>query len=139
MHYRAIYRSLVRAAMLASPEFGAFNARSAWAQKIDPEELPVFGVATPRETKDLEGHGTSTRSTHVIVVLKRLGGDDLEDVLDLDSEAVERIVLTAMLADPERMVALTDTEVTIDGSGAQRVGTLQMTFRAEFWPLEPEA
>ena len=139
MHYRAVYRSLVRAAMLASSEFGAFNARSAWAQKIDPEELPVFGVATPRETKDLDSQDNSTRSTQVIVVLKRLGGDDLEDVLDLDSEAVERIVLTALLTDPERMVTLTDTEVTIDGSGAQRVGTLQMTFRAEFWPLEPEA
>lgn len=138
MHYRAVYRSAVRAALLASPEFGAFNARSAWAQKIDPEELPVFGVATPRESKDLEGHGTSARSTQLIVVLKRLGGDDLEDVLDIDSEAVERIVLAALLTDPERMVTLTDTEVTIDGSGAQRVGTLQMTFRAEFWPLEPE-
>ncbi|WP_376872378.1 hypothetical protein [Albirhodobacter sp. R86504] len=138
MHYRATFRETVRVAMMMSAEFSAFNQRSAWAQTIDASELPVFGVATPRETKVLDAQDVSTRSTQLIVVLKRLGGDDLEDVLDFDSEAVERIVLTALLADPQRMASLSDTEVTIDGSGAQRVGTLQMTFRIEGWPLEPD-
>lgn len=126
-HYRAEYRAVTRDALSASERFQEFQEKSAWAQNIDPEALPIFGVATPRETSSREGGGTVHRVTTVLVALKRQGGDDLEDILDGDSLEVERILL-GVLEPCSHIVALGATDTSINGEGSQRIGTLLMEF-----------
>lgn len=135
-HYRAGYRAAVRAAMAGSAQFDGFTVMSAWAQNIDADTLPVFGVATPHEGKQREAEDSSARDTTVKVAVKRTGGDDLEDVLDDDSAIVEQLVL-AVLDTDDAPCLLTDTQIELDGGGARRIGTLIMNFTVTAWLAEP--
>jgi len=136
MHYRAEYRALARAALLADPTFEDYTLLSAWVRDIDPSTLPVLHVATPRETKEQDTHTSSTRVTTLMVIAKIKGGDAIEDKLDELSTVVETVIGTA-LDSAERACLLGDTEVTVDGGGEKRVGTLIMRFSITFWPAEP--
>jgi hypothetical protein len=127
---------MTRLALAAQPEFEDFQANSAWSQTIDHDELPFFAVATPREGKDKTTHSNSTRQTTLVVVLKILGGDGLEDELDALSIVVENVVITA-LENSERDCDLSETSVDLDGNAGSRVGTLSMKFTVTIWPLEP--
>lgn len=135
-HPRAEFRADVRTALLAEARFAAFTLLSAWAQNIDAELLPVMAVATPREGKSLTGHAEAQRVTSLVVVIKRAGGDDLEDVLDDDSDAAEIAVLAALDSANQEAV-LETTETRLDGDGSRRVGTLTMTFRVTTWTVDP--
>lgn len=135
-HPRAEFRADVRTALLAAPRFAGFTLLSAWAQNIDAEALPVMAVATPREDKTLTGHTEAQRVTSVVVVIKRLGDDDLEDFLDDDSDAAEIAVLAALDGANQEAV-LQSTETRLDGAGDRRVGTLTMTFRVTTWTVDP--
>lgn len=135
-HYRARYRDIVKAALSASARFGSFTTKSAWAQNISAEDLPVFGVATPHETKNRDSLDTSERDTTLHLVIKRLGLDGIEDLLDDDSQAAETLVLEALEAEGIQG-DLTQTEIRLDGGGEQRAGALTMTFRISAHLLEP--
>ncbi|WPZ24867.1 hypothetical protein UM399_11905 [Sulfitobacter pontiacus] len=136
MHYRSIYRGVVRMALAADPAFATFTVLSAWAQNIDEKTLPVLAVATPSEAKDLPAHGESNRDTQLVVVAKIKGADELEDDLDDLSDLIERAVITALHTD-QRQCELRNTSVQIDGGGESRVGTLTMTFSVQAWLIEP--
>lgn len=135
-HYRATYRSLVRAAVTGAPAFADVTVLSAWAHNISDKDLPVFGVATPTERKDRDSLDTSQRDTVLQVALKRLGHDTIDDTLDDDSIALEQIVETALQANSISAV-LEETSIQVDGSGEFRVGTLMMTFRISAQLPEP--
>jgi hypothetical protein len=137
-HYRAAARDTAKTAMQLSSAFALFAMESAWAQKIDADLLPVFGVATPREDKRLTGLEESQRVFTLILVLKRLGDDDLEDVLDDDSLEAE-VVLLGALAPSVEEVLLQTTEVRIEGEGARRIGTLTMNFQITIGLVDPLA
>ncbi len=136
MHYRSIYRGVVRMALAADPAFADFTVMSAWAQNIDEKTLPVLAVATPTEAKDLPALGESARDTQLVVVAKIKGADGLEDDLDDLSDLIERAVITALDTDA-RQCELRNTSVQIDGGGESRVGTLTMTFNVQAWLIEP--
>jgi hypothetical protein len=135
-HPRAEFRAAARAALQVDARFAAFTMLSAWAQNIDSEDLPVMAVATPREDKTLTGHAEAQRVTSLVVVVKRLGDDDLEDILDDDSDAVEIAVLGALDGANQEAV-LQSAETRLDGAGERRVGTLTMTFRITTWTVDP--
>jgi hypothetical protein len=135
-HYRSSYRTVVRTALEAQPDFAEYQSLSAWSQTIDSSELPFFAVATPTERKERDTHTSSARETMLFVVFKKRGGDDLEDELDDLSIVAEQAVLLA-LEDPERECILTETNIELDGSAGTRVGTLSMKFTVTIWPLEP--
>jgi hypothetical protein len=135
-HYRSAIRAGLRAALAADPTYGAVRQISAWSQNVDAASLPIIGVVTPKEIKDLDGLKTSERETTLLVVLKRIGGEDLEDQLDDDSAAIEIVALTA-LSGMDLGAELMATDLTLDGSGERRVGTLTMTFRLRQWLPEP--
>ncbi|WP_428924992.1 hypothetical protein [Marinibacterium sp. SX1] len=138
MHRRSEYRAIAKAALSAHADLASFTVMSAWARDIDPKTLPVFGVATPGETKRLDSLDTSERACTLMVVLKILGGDDIEDRLDVLGDAAEAAILSAMAQQlgPERPCTLTDTEVVVDGGGTRRVGTLTMKFEVMAWLVE---
>lgn len=135
-HYRAEYRDLTRQTLLASSRFSEFTTRSAWAQNISAEDLPIFAVVTPGETKDLDSLTSSARETTLHLVIKRLGDESIEEVLDDDSVAAEILLLEAFRG---KGIAgdLTQTQIQIDGTGEQRIGSLTMTFRIRAFLDEP--
>ena len=135
-HYRADLRAAGIDAILASTHFAGFNSRSAWAQNIDPTALPVVGIATPREDKTSSGLAESERVITAVVVMKRRGDDDLDDVLDADSVEAEVTLLTAFETVAEQCLLRT-TEIRIDGDGSSRIGTLTMTFQVTIWLVDP--
>jgi hypothetical protein len=136
MHYRIGYRDAVKTAVAADAAFADYTIISAWAQNIDADTLPAFGVATPHEAKTIETHDDSTRVTQLMVVLKVAGGDDLEDKLDDLSHDVERIVIPA-IQQPDVECILRDTRIELDGSGANRIGSLTMDFAISIWLIDP--
>ena len=127
-HYRADYRAAVIAALDAALAAGGFTRISAWAQNIDPGQLPCFGVATPSEGSTREGGDTVHRSTTLQVAARIMGDEaNLETALDDLSIEVEAAVLAAL--DPiSHIAALASTSTSIDAGGQRRLGVLVMTF-----------
>ena len=128
-HRRASIRAALRLALSVAPRFAEFEIIPAWTSSVDARSLPVLGIATPSETKDQDTHQAAERAITIIVVLKRLGGEDIDDVLDDDSDHVEGMVL-ATLRTLGIDAQLDRTDVSADGSADRRIGTLTMTFRA---------
>jgi hypothetical protein len=128
MSLRGDFRALARAALAADPRMGEVAQLSAWAGNIPAEMLPVLGVVTPQERATLDVFDQMERSTLLQVVVKRLGGDDLEDTLDEDAEAIEDCVVTAIFAAHHRCLP-EDLTIALNGEGEQRVGTAIVNFR----------
>lgn len=101
---------------------------SAWAQNIDARALPAVGVATPAEQREAIGQGTDQATITAVVVIKRSGGDDLEDILDDDAEALIPAIQAA-LKTTTRDCALATSAVDLNGAGSPRIGTLTLTFQ----------
>lgn len=135
-HYRSGYRTLVAGAVAASPYFAGMTRLSAWVDGFNATSLPAWFVATPRERAARVSHGTSQRDTDLVVGIKRLGTDDIEDVLDADSAVVEQLVIAA-LRTQERDCETGEINIKVDGGGEQRVGTLTLTFRITGWLPDP--
>lgn len=133
---RTAIRAAAKAALQAAPRFAGFSNISAWAQSVSAKDLPAWAVATPREAKDRQGQAVAQQDLTLIVVIKRVGEDDIEDVLDADSTAVEDAI-TAALRDESQDCDLAQTEMKVDGDGAQRVGTLTMLFNVTYWVDDP--
>ena len=135
-HRRAGIRAVVRSALAAAPRFASFKEVTLWQAKVDAETLPIYGVATPSETKDHDAQNSAERVITVIVAIKRRGLDELEDLLDDNSDAVEALALSA-LRGAGIEAQLDRTDVTIEGAADKRVGTLTQTFRAFVQTDEP--
>lgn len=127
-HYRGAYRAAVSAALEAALADQRFSRISAWAQSVDPGQIPCFGVATPSETSSREG-GTTVHRATVLQVAARVTGDEahLETHLDDLSLTVEAVVLEA-LEPLSQIAALTSTSTSVDAGGQRRLGVLVMTF-----------
>lgn len=125
---RSALRAAVRTAVSEAAALSDFTIVPGWGRQLSPDALPGLCVFTPREMKQRNGTHSYQRQTDLIVLVKRAGGDDLEDLLDLDAEAVEVAVLPVLLnlgSDAEAMSI--DTE--IPGNAEERVGTISITFR----------
>lgn len=135
-HYRSNYRTIVRTAVTGSAAFTGVKVLSAWVQNISADDLPVLGVATPIERKERDSLDSSARETVLKVVLKRLGGDTIEDTLDADSQALETLIEAAFTSASVAAV-LEETSIEVDGAGDRRVGSLVLTFRVSAFLAEP--
>lgn len=136
MHYRKEYRDFVKAALSTESTYEDFTVLPAWAQNISARDLPVIGVATPTEAKDLLDHGTSVRQTRLLVLAKMVGGDEIEDTLDDLSDSLERSVMSAVNSEKIECL-LTGTSIEVDAGGENRVGSLTMEFSVTKWLVEP--
>lgn len=135
-HHRTELRALAREALMAHPAFAGFHAPKVWRGSIDAAGLPVVGVLTPQDTSRMESFTSTERKTLLQVALRRGGGDDVEDILDQDSELIEAIILRA-LRGPNRFCFLRETSLVSNTDASRNVGTLVMTF--EIATLRPEA
>lgn len=130
--YRSGYRAAVYAALTASERFGSVPQMRGWAENLDRVSLPVIAALTPSETKRVVAHGQIECETLLQVVLKRTGGASIEDDLDDDAEAIEALVIGALLGRqvqcfPESLTAV------VSGDGQQRTGTVVVNFRVTSW------
>ena len=132
MSQRSAFRALARQALSADPRMGDLTQLSAWAGSIPAEILPVIGVVTPQERAAMDSMGVMERSTLLQVVVKRLGGDDLEDILDLDGDAIEKCIVAVFFNADFRCLPENIT-VTLNGEGEQRVGTILVDFRVTWF------
>lgn len=132
MTYRSAYRRAAREALRIDARTMGLTQMSAWAGGIDQETLPVVGVVTPQEQSQPSTHGSNERRTLLQVVVKRLGSDDIEDVLDQDAAAVESIIVAAIQTQ-EIQCLLEDVSVVVNGEGESKVGTMIANFRVTSW------
>ena len=135
-HHRSDIRALARAALIAHPHFEGFTAPKVWPGTVDAATLPVLGVLTPQDASRMESFASTERKTLMQVAVRRKGGDDVEDILDEDSELIEAIVLDAVRAQ-NRFCFLRETSVVSNTDGIQNVGTLVVGF--EITTVRPEA
>ncbi|MBW7057309.1 hypothetical protein KY389_11495 [Paracoccus bogoriensis] len=134
-HWRSEYRAAVRAALQARPRFADVDVLPIWPGTVDDETLPVIGVVTPNEPVARDSEASTTRRTLLQVALRRIGGVDVEDQLDLDSDEIEATVLGA-LRSPTLRVQLEDLSIVSDSRAHSYVGTLVMSFRLHSWQPE---
>jgi len=128
MATRKQLRDAVRAAVALDATLSG-HALAPWGQDLDEGTLAGLGVFTPREVKRREAAGQFARQTDIVILIKRRGGDTLEDDLDTDVVAAESVALTALdsLVDDIEAVQI---ETDIPGRGKQRLGQIALTLRA---------
>lgn len=135
-HWRSDYRTSVRAALAARPRFASFRIMKIWPGSIDDASLPVIGVLTPTEPVARDSQKSATRRTLLQVALRRIGGEDVEDILDADSDEIEAVVLAA-LRTPARRAQLEELTIVSNSLSEAYVGTLVMSFRIQSFRSEP--
>jgi hypothetical protein len=127
--HRTALREAVRTAITNDAYFEYFTFFQAWAQSRDTDALPAFGLAIRRESSGLVDYKSHQRVMELRVYVKRTGGDDIEDVLDADSAAIESVVLPLLRADHTYLhVEVSQTEIDINGNGESRVGMIEVMF-----------
>lgn len=127
MSRRSDFRAFARQVLAADARLGSLTQFSAWTGNIPAEVLPVLGVVTAQERVKPETLEHFQRSTVLQIVVKRLGADDLEDVLDEDGDAIEACICPAFLARGWHCIP-DGLTFTLNGDGEQRIGTVLVTF-----------
>ncbi|TWJ05761.1 hypothetical protein IQ03_00569 [Gemmobacter caeni] len=127
---RASARAALQAGLTGWTEFFA------WAQSVNAEHLPAWAVATPSERRSSASQDTAQRETSLVVVVKLLGGDLIEDDLDEAADQIEAAVVAALRAS-NLMCELTQSETRIDAEAVKRLGTLTMSFTVTYWTDDP--
>ncbi|WP_406870093.1 hypothetical protein ABEB22_00370 [Thioclava sp. 'Guangxiensis'] len=128
---RTQFRELAKAALASAPDLAGVTLVSAWAGNFSATDLPVMGVATPRERGKPGTLASFEREVLLQVVIKRLGADDLEDQLDRDAEAIKAAVMGAFGG---QRVTLMPEEVTttLNGEGESVIGTAVVSFTLQY-------
>mgnify|MGYP000997319038 CR=1 FL=1 len=126
-HYRSEFRVAVREALAAHSRFSGFTVLPVWRGVIDDQTLPVIGVLTPSDRRERPSRSGVTCRTLLQVAVRRSGGEDIEDLLDLDSEVVEAVVTQALLK-MQQGCFLENTSLATNTDGRQNVGTMVMDF-----------
>lgn len=124
-HFRTDLRNAVKQAITASPHFALFTLVPAWSSGLSTDSLPAWTVATPSTRSVLHSVGYSERTVPLTIILKRSGGDEVEDAIDLDATALEAAIHAVLDAYPLETQSL-EEEIRIDGEGEERIATLEM-------------
>jgi len=133
---RVLLRQQARTALQAAPVLLGYTEFWAWSQSVDGKALPGWAVATPREVRERVAQDQAQDSLTLAVIVKRTGGDDLEDLMDADADRIETALVPAMRS-AARDCELATTDMRLDGEGARRVATLTLTFTVTTWVADP--
>lgn len=128
MSLRKTYRKAVRDAFDAAPEFAGYTFKRVWVRGVSSSELPAWTVMTPDEDVRSETMDQERRTSEVTVVLKRAGGDDLDDVLDDDAELIERVMAEALGALDILDAQPTRIRPEMTGEGGETIGQVAVSF-----------
>lgn len=131
-HFRSDLRADLRAALEASARFAGFETLRAIPSNVDPGNFPYFVVRTPVARHQFAARDTVARETEIMISIRRRGGDDLEDDLDLDADAVEAAVFPVLEASSSQInYSLSRAEFDIVVAGDKREGRLNMVFSVQ--------
>lgn len=127
-HVRQDLRDAARAALVAALPAVSWP-RSWWHAAADVQQ-PRGAVATPEESVSRQAVGLVGRRIEVMVIVRRVAGDTIEDMLDDDSAAIEAALMPVMAARSTEF-DLVETRVRIDGQAEKPIGELVMRFAVE--------
>lgn len=136
LHHRSQIRLAAKLALQHCAHFDGLALRSAWASNVSLDALPLMALLTPQERVTHHTTHTTDREVDLIFLIRRTGGEDLEDQLDLDSLHAETTI-TAALRTQGFGVSLQSTEISIDQSGERRIGSLDLKFEVLLTAPEP--
>lgn len=126
-HHRTDLRQAAVLALADDARIGRYTFVKAWVMAADDQMQPVWTVATPREQSGSAAKDTLSRVVSLVVALKRSGGEDIEDDLDLDAAAIEAAVWPAI--EPLCLHAeLDQTDTKLAGEGSRREGSVEVRF-----------
>lgn len=136
-HPRVSIRADVKTALSGLAGIAADEVTTIYRKDIDIEQLPEIMVLTPREQVARVAVDQVDRTIDVMVIIRRKGGDDLDDNLDNESDDIEAAVLPVLAGhgDDEELVEVT---TQFDVTGSVRVGQLEMRFRLVRYTSEAE-
>ena len=126
-HVRSALRAVVRPALVTT--LAGFRDLPAWSASIDSGSLPAFAIATPLTQTSRVAADTWQRAITLLVMAKRTGGDVIEDTLDADALAIEAAMGPVFDAFGAQWWELETEATRLDGDGADRIGSIDMTFR----------
>lgn len=126
MHVRRAVRDAVRTALAAAMTDISWP-REYWLPAT-VSQLPVGGVATPRDSVERIDVGAVNRTSDLAVTIRRAGTETIEDDLDADAVQVESAVM-GVLPDHSDDYDLSQITTTIDASGKVPVAELLVLFR----------
>jgi len=129
MHPRAQLRADLRAVIEGEARFSGFADHRALPRNVGADQCPLFYVATPRERVTPDSGDDMSRRPEIMVGLRRVGGDELEDVLDEDSAVLEPLILAVLRGVNDNDYGLDMVEVDVLADGSPRIGRLDMVFR----------
>lgn len=136
MTHRAELRVIVREALRAQARFAAFTTCPGWSQAFDDEVLPAFGVSTLSEQSRAADKESLSRTIDLTVLIKRKGGDTIEDDLDDDAAAVEEVI-ASVVEDHSLYAELAETRIILAGDGARRMAALMLRFAVTLHTVNP--
>ena len=127
-HPRVVIRADVKTALAALVGIEPDQVQTVYRKEIDIDQLPEITVLTPREQVQRTAVGMVDRIIDVVVVVRRKGGDTLDDDLDNESDDIEAAVLPVLAGhgDEEEVV---EVSTQFDVKGSTRVGQLELRFR----------
>ena len=125
--HRKTLRDAVAQALTGVVRFAGFEMIPAFVQGIDEETLPVIGVLTPGEQSRRVADDLLARTVDLLVILKRRGGGDIQDVMDADAVAIEAAVAGAIDAICINW-HLRQTQMQISGEGGTRAGSIVLSY-----------
>ncbi|MEM1079224.1 MAG: hypothetical protein AAGI09_11900 [Pseudomonadota bacterium] len=128
MSLRKTYRKAVRDAFDAAPEFAGYAFKRVWVRGVSSSDLPAWTVLTPDEDISSTAKHLERRTSEVTVILKRAGGEDLDDVLDDDAELIERVMAEALGALDILDAQATRIRPEMTGEGGETIGQVAVSF-----------
>lgn len=125
-------RTAVRVALENAPALSAAQSHRTWVQNPDETHLPGYTVRVPSVPAARSDQTAHQRDIDLVVDFRRIGDEDLEDLLADDAAAIEPVVMaeleTLRLADTVFDYDVAGYEFDYDGGGARRVGRVLVRF-----------
>lgn len=123
--YRKALRDAAEDALSAA--LPSWHLALSWAHNLDTDALPMLAVMVSGEQSAAGSSDRLRRDVSLVVVLRREGGDDLDDILDAAAAQVEAAVGPAVAGVGAVLTSeLSETRIQIAGEGARRVGQVEL-------------
>ena len=128
--HRTVLRGVVKAALSGDTRIGSFDFKPAWHRSVNIKTAPVYTVHIPVDRSELSSQTTREWQTQIDVIVKRVSGNNIEDLTELDVEAIERAVIPALLALDDLITADTvGVDFEYSGEGASLVAQMTVRFQ----------
>lgn len=129
---RTALRTQVRAAITALPRMASVPDRGLMAMRPDLSQIPerMVGVLVERAGVAAMG-GSMDRELQIIVAVRRKG-QDAQEQLDLDQDAIEPAVVAAVETG-STICALSEARIEIEGDGLEPLAQLTLTFTVQLY------